>query len=93
MARVTRTTKVSVGDISKETVKVVDDFPTFIFMYQVESSNVGFVGHNENSMFVKYKTGDLYRFEQVDKKQFDVILKCGSVGKAIHALGIKGTKM
>lgn len=94
MARVTRTTRVSVGDVSKETVVVKEDKPlTFIFMFQVVSSNVSFIGHRDNKMYVQYKNESRYVFDGISKELFDSILKSESVGKAILATGVKGTKL
>lgn len=91
MARVTRTTKVTVGDISKETTVIKTT--GFIFMFQVESSNVAFIGTNENKMYVQYKNDTMYVFDNVSKELFYSILKSESVGKAILAIGTKGTKL
>lgn len=91
MARVQRTTKVTVGDVSKETT--VTKTTGFIFMFQVTSSNIAFIGNNENNMYVQYKNDTMYIFDNISKEQFHSILKSESVGRAILALNRKGVKI
>lgn len=59
----------------------------------VNSSNISSVGHEGDTMEVLYKHGTPYRFSPIDKDTFNDILNAPSVGKAIHALGIKGIKI
>ena len=66
---------------------------TFIFMFQVESSNVAFLGHNGNKMYVQYKNDTMYEFDGIGLEQFHTILESESVGKAILATKLKGVKL
>lgn len=106
MARIVRTTKLPTDcPCGKEEIIQHGDGsgsctgsgckPTFIFMYQVTSSNVAFVGHDGiDKMYVTYKNDTMYVFDEINKVYFHAnILKSESVGKAILAIGRKGTKL
>lgn len=59
-------------------------------MIAVESSNIARVGHNEDHdkpvMFVQFKNGGTYRYENVPVATFKEIVEAESVGKVFNAL-------
>lgn len=83
-----------IGSTDRTKVAETSTTQTFIFMFQVQSSNVAFVGLGTgNKMYVQYKNEAMYVFDEIGRDQFLSILKAESVGKAILATGIKGVKI
>lgn len=71
--------------------------PIIVILTPVVSSNVHSIGYHDGTLYVKYhkdiKTDVVYQFTPVAKEQYNIIKNHESVGKAIIALEIKGTKM
>lgn len=57
----------------------------------VKSSNIEKMGWHNNIIYVLFKGDKLYAFNGFDLETFGAIIKAESVGKALHALGVKGT--
>jgi hypothetical protein len=64
-------------------------------MIPVKSSNVKGVGHSLETLtlHVTYHHGGTYTFSPVSAAMFQSLLQASSIGKAVSALGIKGTKI
>lgn len=52
-------------------------FPT---MVKVKSSNVVSVGHDGSDLFVKFNSGETYRYSSVSEKVYNELLAAKSVG-------------
>jgi hypothetical protein len=63
-----------------------------IKMRKVVSSNIELVGHDAKGMYVKYIKGvkPWYLFKEIVEPVFYELLKCKSIGSALHATGLKG---
>jgi hypothetical protein len=63
-------------------------------MEKVESSNVDAMGHDgDDIMFIQYKSGGLYMFAGVGFDMYCSIKESPSIGKALNATGLKGTRI
>lgn len=51
----------------------------------VESSNVAAVGHQDNTLYVEFKHGGLYRYFNVPAETYQAMLAADSVGKFLNA--------
>ncbi len=63
----------------------------------VKSSHIKSIGHEGNVLEVEYTSGALYRYNNVEDDDFNVILANNSIGKgvaqAIHRQGVVGVKL
>lgn len=96
MARIRRTAT-TVGDVSQTKEEIITPGePTIVILTPVVSSNVHSIGYHDGKLYVKYhkdiKTEVVYVFEGVPETVYLIIKSSESVGKAIIATGIKGTK-
>lgn len=51
----------------------------------VDSSNVAAVGHKDNTLYVEFKHGGLYRYFNVPAETYQAMLAADSVGKFLNA--------
>lgn len=58
-------------------------------MHCCESSSISEIGHDGNTLRVKYKHGGLYEFQGVTAEQFSGLKGAKSIGKHFHAMGLK----
>lgn len=56
----------------------------------VESSNVAAVGHNMGDLYVKFKNGSEYKYDNVPESEYQALLSAASVGKYLNS-NIKGS--
>lgn len=52
----------------------------------VESSNLDAVALEAGTMFVKFKTGSIYKYPDVSPETYEEVRTAESVGKAFHRL-------
>jgi hypothetical protein len=62
-------------------------------LYAVKSSNIDSMGRIGTSTFVLYKNNSLYLFKNMAEQQYLDIMNSESIGKALHATGLKGEKI
>ena len=58
----------------------------------VKSSHILKMGWHEGKTYVLFKGEVLYEYVDFTQKQFHEIRDAQSIGKALHATGVKGTK-
>lgn len=51
---------------------------------KVESSNVDKVGYGDNTLFVLFKNGGLYKYKEVPENIFNGLMNEESIGKALN---------
>jgi hypothetical protein len=56
----------------------------------VESSNILAIGYKGKDMYVQYNNKVIYIFKDLPKTTYLEIINSSSIGKALHATGIKG---
>lgn len=56
-----------------------------IVMMPVISSNVKSIGWKDNTLFVQFKSGALYRYEAVSEPFYAALVSADSKGKFLHA--------
>ena len=56
---------------------------------QVESSNIDKIGYEDNNLYVKYKTGNTYKFRNVPLKEYYNFMEADSKGRFFNS-SIKG---
>lgn len=61
-------------------------------MHSVESSSISEVGHEGNTLRVRYKNGGVYDFQGITSMQFSHLKEAKSIGKHLHGLGLKGVR-
>lgn len=62
----------------------------------VTSSNITHVGHDGQHVYVKYRNGDTWRYEDFSRPNYDEMINSGSVGTYVHQFvkpNHKGTKV
>lgn len=52
---------------------------------KIVSSNLDFIGHADNSLYIGFKGGSVYRYFDADKQLFEGMLASPSKGKYFHA--------
>lgn len=57
--------------------------PTTPEMVEVESSQIHSAGHDEstNTLFIKFRSGHTYTYDNVTKQQYDDLMSANSPGK------------
>lgn len=58
--------------------------PTF-----VESSNIECLGHENDTLFIRFKSGESYAYSEAARGLFQALCASESVGKAFHRM-VKG---
>lgn len=49
-------------------------------MHPVRSSNIGFIGHLENSLYIKFNSGIVYKYSPFSRERFDEFMDSKSKG-------------
>jgi hypothetical protein len=52
----------------------------------VESSNIESLAHDANAMYVRFKGGAIYQYENVSRETYESVRDADSVGGAFHKL-------
>jgi hypothetical protein len=52
-------------------------------MHPVKSSQISYIGYDEDSkeLFVTFKNGSTYKYEDVPKNRYEQLMNCESIGK------------
>lgn len=58
-------------------------------MHPVKSSNIEAIGHDGDTLHVKYKNGGTYTYAGVSESTFHAVKSAESVGRFLHA-NVKG---
>jgi len=58
-------------------------------MHPVTSSNISYIGWEDNTLIIKFKNNRVYQYSAVPKEVFDEMLASSSVGSYYHH-NIKG---
>ena len=52
----------------------------------VESSNIKHIGHEHDVLYIKFKSGDVYSYDEVPPEVYEQLVTAESVGQAFHKL-------
>lgn len=58
----------------------------------VSSGHIAAMGWQDDTMIVKFKSGDEYAYHNISFDTYQSILEAPSVGKALNACGVRGVK-
>lgn len=54
-------------------------------MIKVNSSNIESIGYEKNDLFVEFKTGNIYKYSNVEKTLYEDFLKSESKGQFLNS--------